>query len=210
METDRPGSSPPCADLRDLREHTLASEHVLKDGFLQVWRDEVRLPDGGQARREYIRHPGAAVVVPLLQDGRGGWRVVLERQWRHPLGRAIIELPAGKLDAGEPHGRCARRELREETGYTAREWAYAGVMHPTPAYSTEGIHIWFARDLQPGARRLDAGEHLQVFDAGVDELLQWCRQGLVTDSKTLAAALWLQNALSGAWPLAWRRDDESL
>ena len=154
-------------------------------------------------------HPGAAVIAALLEDGHGGWRVVLERQWRHPLGQAIIELPAGKLDPGEPPLHCARRELREETGYTAREWACAGLMHPTPAYSTEGIHLWFARGLTAGPRQLDAGEHLHVFTATVPELLDWCRQGRVTDSKTLAAALWLQNYLSGAWPLDWQRDESA-
>lgn len=82
-------------------------------------------------------------------------------------------------------------------------------MHPTPAYSTEGIHLWFARGLTAGPRQLDAGEHLHVFTATVPELLDWCRQGLVTDSKTLAAALWLQNYLSGAWPLDWQRDESA-
>ena len=182
---------------------------------MRVQRDTVRLPGGqhgqhgGTATREYVCHPGAAVIAALLEDGQGGWRVVLERQWRHPLGQAIIELPAGKLDPGEPPLHCARRELREETGYTAREWACAGLMHPTPAYSTEGIHLWFARGLTAGPRQLDAGEHLHVFTATVPELLDWCRQGRVTDSKTLAAALWLQNYLSGAWPLDWQRDESA-
>ena len=210
MDADRT-PTPPDFDDAALREHPLASENLLQGNFLRVQRDTVRLPGGGTATREYVRHPGAAVIVALLPDENeaGGWRVVLERQWRHPLGRAIIELPAGKLDPGEPPLHCARRELREETGSTARAWACAGLMHPTPAYSTEGIHLWFARGLTAGPRQLDAGEHLHVFTATVPELLDWCRQGRVTDSKTLAAALWLQNHLSGAWPLDWQRDESA-
>ena len=220
MDADRtpaPSLFPAGPDFQDetLREQPLASEPLLQGRFLRVQRDTVRLPGGqhgghgGTATREYVRHPGAAVIAALLEDGQGGWRVVLERQWRHPLGQAIIELPAGKLDPGEPPLHCAQRELREETGYTAREWACAGLMHPTPAYSTEGIHLWFARGLTAGPRQLDAGEHLHVFTATVPELLDWCRQGRVTDSKTLAAALWLQNYLSGAWPLDWQRDESA-
>ena len=163
--TPAPSLFPAGPDFQDetLREQPLASEPLLQGHFLRVQRDTVRLPGGqhgghgGTATREYVRHPGAAVIAALLEDGQGGWSVVLERQWRHPLGQAIIELPAGKLDPGEPPLHCAQRELREETGYTAREWAYAGLMHPTPAYSTEGIHLWFARGLTAGPRQLDAG-----------------------------------------------------
>jgi ADP-ribose pyrophosphatase len=115
----------------------------------------------------------------------------------------MVEFPAGKLDAGETSLACARRELLEETGYTAKQWARAGVLHPVISYSTEFIDIWFARDLTAGQRQLDDGEFLDVFSATADELLQWCRDGHVTDAKTLTGALWLQNVRSGAWPLDW-------
>jgi ADP-ribose pyrophosphatase len=186
-----------------LREKLLSSETVFQGRFLHAVRDHVRLPDGSVATREYFVHPGAVMVIPLLDDGKGGYRVVLERQYRHPVGRVMVEFPAGKLDAGEVTQTCAQRELQEETGYTACEWAHAGVMHPVIAYSTEFIDIWFARGLKLGAQRLDAGEFLEVFTATPQELIQWCQQGRVTDAKTLAGALWLQNVLQGDWTLDW-------
>ncbi len=188
----------------DLTERQLASEAVYQGNFLQVRRDRIALPDNSTATREYIVHPGAAVVVPLLYDDAGVLRVVLERQFRYPLGRVLIEFPAGKLDAGEDSLVCVQRELREETGYTATEWAYAGCMHPTIAYSTEHIDIWFARGLQAGPARLDAGEFLEVFTATPQELLQWCANGQVSDGKTLSCTLWLQNVLQGNWTLDWK------
>ena len=183
-----------------LREKTLSSQPVFTGNFLQAVRDEVLLPDGGTDTREYILHPGAVMVVPLLDDGR----VVLERQYRHPVGRVMIEFPAGKLDPGEDRLACARRELQEETGYSAREWAHAGELHPVISYSTEFIDVWFARGLTLGERRLDQGEFLDVFAATPRELQDWCRSGEVTDAKTLIGMLWLQNVMAGTWTLDWR------
>jgi ADP-ribose pyrophosphatase len=164
----------------------------------------VRLPDGTTAEREYIVHPGAVVIVPMLLDAAGQVRLVLERQFRYPVGRVMVEFPAGKLDPGEGGLACAQRELLEETGYRATQWAKAGVMHPVIAYSTEFIEIWFARDLTLGQRKLDSGEFLDVFTATPAELLQWCLDGRVTDAKTLACTLWLQNWQAGQWQLDWQ------
>ena len=187
-----------------LRETRLSSQALFKGRFLQAHRDEVALPDGTTAQREYLVHPGAVMIVPLLTDTVDDMRVVLERQFRYPVDRVMVEFPAGKLDPGESVLACAQRELQEETGYRAREWARAGVMHPVISYSTEFIEVWFARGLVAGARSLDAGEFLDVFTATPQELLQWCCDGTVTDAKTLAGALWLQNVLSGAWTLDWQ------
>ena len=183
-----------------LREATLRSEQVYRGSFLDVRRDAVRLPDGATATREYIVHPGAVMVVPLLDDGR----LVIERQWRYPLARAMLEFPAGKLEVGEAPLACAVRELAEETGYVAAEWARAGILHNAIAYSNEGIEVWFARGLMLGERRLDAGEFLDVASASLDELDALARDGELTDAKTLVGMLWLQNWRAGRWPLEWQ------
>jgi ADP-ribose pyrophosphatase len=189
---------------RHLIEETVDSHELLKGSFLQARRDTVKLPDGKLTSREYIVHPGAVMIIPLLEDDEGGTRLVLERQFRHPIGKVMIEFPAGKLDPGESTQTCAQRELQEETGYTAGQWARAGVLHPVIAYSTEFIDIWFARQLTPGPNHLDAGEFLEVITATPAELFQWCRDGAVTDGKTLAGAMWLQNVMAGAWDLTWQ------
>lgn len=189
-------------DDSHLIERKQDSQELFKGRFLHAWRDTVKLPDGGTATREYVVHPGAVVIVPLLDDGR----VLLERQFRYPVQRVMVEFPAGKLDVpGEDRLACAKRELLEETGYTAREWAHAGELHPVISYSTEVIDIWFARGLTDGGQRsLDDGEFLEVISATPQELLQWCREGKVTDAKTLTCTFWLQNVLAGAWVLDWR------
>ena len=187
-------------DDEHLIEHRVSSQELLKGHFLHAFRDSIRLPDGSAATREYIVHPGAVMVVPLLDDGR----LVMERQYRYPMGQVMTEFPAGKIDPGEDPLACAKRELLEETGYTARQWARAGRLHPVISYSTEFIDIWFARGLVQAQQQLDSGEFLDVITASPAELLGWCADGQVTDSKTLAGALWLQNVLAGQWVLDWK------
>lgn len=186
-----------------LRETLHERKEVHQGKFLHVRQDTVRLPDGKLASREYVVHPGAAVVVPLLDDGH----VLLERQYRYPVGQVLVEFPAGKLDANEDPFVCGRRELLEETGYRAAEWAYAGKLHLAIGYSSEVIHIYFARGLQAGERHLDDGEFLDVVRCPIPELLRGCRDGLITDAKTLACSLWLQNAWEGNWQLDWKPVD---
>lgn len=187
-------------DDRHLCEIPVSRADVLQGSFLHVVRDTVHLPSGQEATREFVLHPGAVMVIALLDDGQ----VVLERQYRHPMQAVMTEFPAGKLDAGEPGLVCAQRELREETGYSAREWAYAGQLAPTIAYSDERIAVWFARGLTLGERHLDEGEFLDVFTAAPQTVLAWCRDGTIIDGKTLVGMLWLQNVLSGQWTLDWK------
>lgn len=189
----------PAAAHAHLRESTVSSREVYRGHFLEVRSDRVRLPDGSEAGREYIVHPGAVMVVPLLDDGR----LLMERQWRYPLGRVMLEFPAGKLDAGEAPLACGVRELIEETGYRAAEWARAGVIHNAIAYSNEAIEIWFARGLTAGAAQLDAGEFLEVCNLTEAELADAARRGEVTDAKTLVGLAWLQGWRAGVWPLSW-------
>jgi ADP-ribose pyrophosphatase len=185
---------------RHLVETFVSSETLVQGGFLQVRRDTVRMPDGQTATRELVQHPGAVMVVPILDDGR----LLLERQYRHPVQRVLLEFPAGKIDAGEDPGRCAVRELQEETGYTATAWARAGLLHNAAAYSTEAIEVWFARGLQAGQQRLDEGEFIELVVMSAAEVDTAAGRGDLTDAKTLIGLLWLQRWRAGAWPLVWR------
>jgi len=186
-------------DTSHLRETVIETRQAWRGTFLDVRNDRVAFPDGSETIREYIVHPGAVMIVPLLDDDR----VIVERQWRYPMGRAMLEFPAGKLEPGEPVLDCAVRELIEETGYRAAEWARAGILHNAIGYSDEGIEIWFARGLSLGERSLDAGEFLDVFEASVAALEDAARRGEVTDAKTLIGLLWLAHWRAGRWPLRW-------
>ena len=183
-----------------LREHPVAGEQVFDGVLLDVRCDRVSLPNGREATREYVVHPGAVTVVPILDDGR----LVLERQFRYPIGQVLLELPAGKLDPGEGAQFCAQRELAEETGYRASQWARAGALHNAPAYCNEVIEVWFARGLTLGERSLDAGEFIEVVLMSEAELDAAAGRGEVTDAKTLVGLLWLQRWRAGDWPLDWR------
>jgi ADP-ribose pyrophosphatase len=153
-----------------------------------VHRDQVRLPDGSLGAREYIRHPGAVAIVPLFDDGR----VLLERQFRYPHRRVFIEIPAGKLEPGEPHLETARRELLEETGYSAAQWSHLGVIHPAIAYTDEAIDLFVAQKLSKQEPRLDRGEFLETFSVPFDEAIRMVRDGRITDAKSVAGLLWVK------------------
>jgi ADP-ribose pyrophosphatase len=185
-----------------LVEAPLASRVLARGHFLEVRIDDVRLPSGDTATREYIHHPGAVAVMALLDDGA----LLLERQYRHPVRRVILEIPAGKIDAGEDLLACARRELLEETGYAAREWARAGSLHVAVGCSDEIIHLFFARGLVRGAQQLDDGEFIELATLTEAELDRLAARGEVTDAKTLFGLQWLQRWRGGAWPLQWFSD----
>ncbi len=193
-------------DDAHLIEQRLSGRTLLSGGFLEVRRDEVRLPDGCSTTREYIRHGGAVGIVPLLDDGR----VVLVRQYRYPVARVLLEWPAGKLDAGESQLGCAMRELAEETGYRAREWAFGGEIHNAPAYSTESIWLWFARGLVAGEKKLDDGEFVDTVVMTLAELDALVDGGGLPDVKTQIGLAWLHRWRAGSRPLHWRSADTGL
>ena len=182
-----------------LLERRVGGTTLLSGGFLEVRRDDVLLPDGSAATREYILHPGAVAVVPVLDDGR----LVLVRQYRYPVAKVLLEWPAGQRDAGATTLACAMRELQEETGYTAREWAYGGEIHNAAAYSSESIWIWFARGLVAGPQRLDSGEFVEMVVLTEAELDAVAGRGELPDVKTLIGLQWLQRWRAGTRELAW-------
>ena len=170
-----------------LKEEKISGAVVYAGGFIEVHKDLVRLPDGSQGNREYIRHPGAVLIVPLFDDGR----VLLERQYRYPQGREFIEVPAGKREAGEEPLETAKRELLEETGYVAADWKHVGIVHTAIAYSDEGIEMYVARGLEKREANLDVGEFLEVLAVPFDEALAMVRAGRITDAKSVSALLWV-------------------
>ena len=180
-----------------LKETRIDSQIAYDGDFLKVQRDTVRLPDGRPTVREYIRHPGAVVILPLFDDGT----VLLERQFRYPLDRVFIELPAGKIDPHEDPLACAKRELQEETGYTATDWKFVCTIHNAIAYSDEHLDLFLARGLTAGERRLDDGEFLETITASVADMLDWVRVGKITDVKTVIGAFWLEKISTGQWKL---------
>lgn len=185
---------------RHLTERATGNGKTLHQGFLHLVRDEVQLPDGSLATREYIRHAGAVAVLPILDDGR----LVLVRQHRHPVGRVLLELPAGRLEAGETTLACAQRELLEETGFVASEWAFGIEIHNAAAYSSESIWIWLARGLTPGLQRLDTGEFVEVALHSEAELDALCAAGQLPDVKTVVGLHLLQRWQAGARTLRWQ------
>lgn len=176
-----------------LREERLSGEDIYGGIFLKMKRDQVSLPDGKQAVREYLTHPGAVAIVAVLEDGR----VLMERQYRYPIAKACIEIPAGKLEIGEDHLLCAKRELEEETGYRATRWSFIRRIHPVISYSTEFIDIYLAEGLISGKSHLDDEEILDVFAAPLEQLITWVEEGEITDVKTTIATYWLDRYRRG-------------
>jgi ADP-ribose pyrophosphatase len=175
----------------DFTEETLSSRTVYRGRLLHVLEDEVRLPDGASARREYIRHPGAVMIIPVLDAET----VVLVRQFRYPLRRHFYELPAGKREQGEDPLATARRELREECGYEAAEWRRLASIHPCIGYSDEAIDIYLARGLTHVGQATDDEEFVEVVPMKLTEALEWIRDGRITEVKAVIGLLWAERFL---------------
>ena len=178
--------------LPDFTETQLSTKTVYKGRLLTVLEDEVRLPDGKQARREYVRHPGATAMVPMLDDRT----VVLVRQYRYPVSRHFYEIPAGKIDPGEAPEATARRELREECGYEAADWRHLTTIHPCIGYSDERIELFLARNLTHVGHSPDEEEFLEVVPLALTEALAWIHEGRITDPKTVVGLLWVETFLN--------------
>lgn len=174
-----------------LAEHCISSKQVFDGALLNAWRDEVRLPDGSTSLREYVKHPGASVIIAELRPGV----LIFERQFRYPVGQVFLELPAGKRDPGESPLACAQRELREETGYVASEWQHLGAVHPCIGYSSECIEIFLARGLTQQGQHLDVGEFIEIFEMSLADAEAAVFDGRITDAKTISSLFWAQRFL---------------
>lgn len=178
-------AKPPRFDS-DFTETTHSTDLVYDGGLLKIRRDQVRLPDGHQAWREYVVHPGAVMIMAFVDPET----IILERQFRYPKHRHFIELPAGKLEKDELPITTAKRELIEECGFEARDWWKIAVLDPCIGYSTEVIEMYGARGLTLVGAKLDVGEHLETFEVKIADALEWIRDGIITDTKTTLGLLW--------------------
>ncbi|MGH8671961.1 MAG: NUDIX domain-containing protein [Burkholderiales bacterium] len=183
--------------MPDLTEHPVSSKTVYKGRLLHVKEDQVRLPNGHIATREYIDHPGAVIIIAVLDNGD----ILMERQFRYPLGKIFYELPAGKIDEAEDTLTCAQRELLEETGYTAKDWQYVTSLHPAIGYSSETMVLYLARGLSYAGQQLDKDEFLEVLPMPLNQALEKVRCGEITEVKAMIGLFWAEKISSSAWTL---------
>jgi len=172
----------------DLTEHTLDSSDEYRGRLLHVKKDRVRLPNGAESSREYIVHPGAAVMIPVFENGD----ILLERQYRYPLRRDFLELPAGKFDPGETELACAQRELEEETGYVASHWRQLPTFYPCIGYADERLVYFEARDLSYSGHNMDEDEFLEILRVPFAEAMAMVGDGRIDEAKTVMGLLWYE------------------
>ena len=158
-------------------------QEIFRNKIFTFLAEDVTLPNDSRAEMAYVRHPGSTAIVPLLDDSK----VIMERQYRHPVRDYLFEIPAGTMDPGETALACAQRELTEETGYTADEFIELGKVHILPAYSDELICVYLARGLSLSEQRLDPDEIISVVEYPLDEALQMIETGRITDALTILA-----------------------
>ncbi|WP_374075118.1 NUDIX domain-containing protein [Bdellovibrio bacteriovorus] len=181
--------------MKHLVEKILSSKQIFRGRFLKIEQDQVQAPDGRTYVREYILHPGAAMMIPLLPNGN----VVMIHQYRHAVKQVFLEFPAGKRDHGEETILTAQRELKEETGYEAKDWKFLTTIHPVIGYSNEHIDLYLARELTLAQQQLDHGEFIEVVEVKPEDLMRYVREGKVSDVKTQIGAFWLDKILRGEW-----------
>lgn len=169
----------------ELTEKQLTTTPRYRGVIVEVRTDRVRLPDGGEGVREVVSHPGGVAVLPMTEEGE----VFLVRQYRYPVGEALLEVPAGKLEHGEDHRAAGRRELEEEVGLTAEKLEYLGGLYVSPGFCTEMIHLYLATGLKQGAAHPDADEFLKVERMSFDRLLERVLAGEIRDAKTAAIVM---------------------
>lgn len=177
----------------DFTEHELEASSAYEGSFLKVTRHKVRLPDGNEAHREYILHPGAVAIIPMLDDNT----ILMEYQYRYPNRQHYWEIPAGKLDPNEDPLEAGKRELLEETGYQAERWQKLTILHLCIAYSTERMHYYLAEGLSFHGTKRDEEEFLEVVPMPLTQAWKWIEEGIILDSKTVAGLLWLKGMRQG-------------
>ncbi len=178
-----------------LEESQIATKTVYEGRLLHVKEDQVVLPNGKHASREYIVHPGAVVILPLFDNGD----VLLERQYRYPLRREFIEFPAGKIDPGEDVLACGQRELLEETGYLAKDWQYVTTIYPCIGYSDEKLVYYMAKGLGFSKLQPDEDEFLEIFQLPFGTAMDMVKSGEINEVKTVIGLFWLEKIISGKW-----------
>jgi len=177
--------------MSDLQETQISSEKVFSGRLLELYFDKVKLPNGKTTTREWIDHPGAVCLIPVLPNGK----ICLIRQFRYGPGDEFIEIPAGKLDEEEAPIDCAHRELEEETGYRADKITFLTNIHPAIGFSNEKMWMYLAEDMIKTEHNLDHDEFLELLPTPLDEALEWVWNGKITDVKTIIGILWAERLL---------------
>ena len=176
----------------ELTETRLSSKHIFSGRLLEVFLDTVQLPNGKTSTREWIDHPGASCIIPVLPDGKLG----LIRQYRYAAKSVFIEFPAGKLDKGETPEQCATRELEEEIGYTTKKLTFLTTIHPAIGFSNEKMWLYLAEDLTKTTEKKDTDEFLELLPTTHEKAMDMVINGEITDVKTVIGLFWFQNMLS--------------
>ena len=178
--------------MSELKESTISSKKVYDGNFLDVRKDIVNLPDGKTSTREWINHPGAACIIPLMPNGK----LALIKQYRYPVKSIMIELPAGKIDAGENPETCALRELEEEIGFSAGKLTFVSKIYPAIGFANEEMSIFLAENLSKSEKNTDHDEFIELLPTTVEDAVCMVWDRKITDVKTIIGILWAERLLS--------------